>query len=607
MITAKEITQLAADLKAEFGGQQANDKLDSQLIRQRHVVDAQADPKRLVKPVGSGYGHLVTKQNYAVLSSRPFVAFHSPRGTLDEHAEMLEGATQGMWKLSGAVLAWLMSVQDVVEVGRGVLWVCHVPQLWRGLDFQQKESESGKEYLDRVDNLKLANWPIVARHVDVRDCWPTFTLKREVDQVVKLGKITVRQAKAAYGLSSEKKDTEKLDVIEYADWTHMVTVLGGKTEAEFAKEPFEHNMGMNPFIFLEAPPVSENDEGIVWEGAVANLRHLIPAMDGMITDVAHNTKRETHSPRVFSLDLEGRRSLSPDSKADADLIPVTPDGDIVLDLKEGVLRLSGSVTSPDIPAAIAMLRSFTQENAVRATLMGILERGDTSGVTYNTGAQLAQKQFDPAIEWLTAAAENVAKHFIAAIVAFSETFKDIKGLEDDKIPIYFVDSAGVSQRKKLGASDVKGWENRLQAKIEMGIPLNESSQIMTARLAADENMGVMSLATAMERFGHIANPLEEIRRRALDKIRRALVAQRVQAAQQVGFDIASQPANADILAQDFAALPPSVQQGVQMAAQQKGLGVPEARGEANRMRTGRGQSRSQAEATRAKLPESVQS
>ena len=263
-------------MKAEFGGQQANDNLDRQLIRQRHVVDAQADRKRLVKPVGSGYGHLVTKQNYAVLSSRPFVAFNSPRDTLDEHAEMLEGATQGMWKLSGAVLAWLMSVQDVVEVGRGVLWVCHVPQLWRGLDFQQKESESGKEYLDRVDNLKLANWPIVARHVDVRDCWPTFTLKREVDQVVKLGKITVRQAKAAYGLSSEKKDTEKLDVIEYADWTHTVTVLGGKTEAEFAKEPFEHNMGMNPFIFLEAPPVSENDEGIVWEGAVANLRHLIP-------------------------------------------------------------------------------------------------------------------------------------------------------------------------------------------------------------------------------------------------------------------------------------------------------------------------------------------
>src|SRR3989304_8064403 len=104
MKTEKEIPQLAADLKAEFGGQQANDKLDSQLIRQRHVVDAQADPKRLVKPVGSGYGHLVTKQNYAVISSRPFVAFNSPKDTLDEHAEMLEGAVQGWGKLSGANL-----------------------------------------------------------------------------------------------------------------------------------------------------------------------------------------------------------------------------------------------------------------------------------------------------------------------------------------------------------------------------------------------------------------------------------------------------------------------------------------------------------------------
>jgi hypothetical protein len=103
----------------------------------------------------------------------------------------------------------------------------------------------------------------------------------------------------------------------------------------------------------------------------------------------------------------------------------------------------------------------------------------------------------------------------------------------------------------------------------------------------------MSLETAMERFAHIANPLEEIRKRDLDKIRAALVEQRVQAAQQVAFQIAAAPANSDILAQDFAALPPSVQQAIQMSAQAQGQSVPEARAQANTVRTGRGQNPSQ--------------
>lgn len=90
----------------------------------------------------------------------------------------------------------------------------------------------------------------------------------------------------------------------------------------------------------------------------------------------------------------------------------------------------------------------------------------------------------------------------------------------------------------------------------------------------------------MELYTPIANTQEERRQRDLDKMKTALVEAWVQAAQQQAAMIASQPANSDILAQDFAALPPSQQQAVQMAAQQQGQTVPEARGEANRAREG---------------------
>ncbi len=603
MISEKEIEELSTQLEKDFGGQKNNDLLDIGIINQKHVVDAQADARRQVKAVGTGYGKLVTSQNRSFLSSRPFVAFNAPRDTLKAHAEMLEGANQGAWKLSGAFLAWLQGIQDVVNVGRAFLLIHSVPKLWKGLDFEQGKNESDKDYLARVDDLKLANWPIVAQKIDVRNTWPTFTLKRELDQVVSIREMTVRQADQAYGSKfGRKDDTEKLKLVIYSDHDHMVTVVRGQGNrftgipAQFAKEPWAHGMKMNPHVLMEAPPVPENDDGIMWEGSVAQLRYLVPEMDGALTDWRHNTKRDTHSETVFSLDLDGRRSLAPDGTSNADLITRTPDGDIVVDLKEGVTKVGGSTTNPDIPGVISAMRSFTQEGAIRPALLGILEQAGDSGVRYNTGAQMAQKQFGPAIDYLTVAAENVTKHILAAIVAFSETFKDL-GLKDDKIPMSFVDSKGISQREELSASDVKGWDTRLQAKIELAIPLNENALIVTARLAADEKDGVTSLETAMEHFAHIANPLEEIRKRDLDKIRAALVQQRVEAAQQIGFDIASTPANADILAQDFAALPPSVQQAVQMAAQQQGMSVPEARGQANTARTGRGQAPSQTAAT----------
>lgn len=602
-MNAKEINDLATHLEKEFGGQKDNDQTDKDLIRQKHVIDAQQDPKRKVSPVGTGYGKLVTAQNRSYLSATPFTVYTAPKDTLKAHAEMLGAATQAMWKLSGAHLAWLRSIRDVVDIGRGWLLIHPVPKLWKTPEFEQGD-ESYREYADRLLDLKLANWPIIAQHIDARNTWPTFTLKREVDQVVSIGKMTVRQVKEAYRIEVKGEDTEKLTVISYADHTHMKTVIAahggtgvgkfrvGGIDAETVSE-WEHGMKMNPYVLMEAPPLSENDDGVLWEGSVAALRYLIPEMDGALTDWRHNTKRQTHSQTVYELDLESRRAANPDAQSNADLITKTPDGEIITNLNEKIYPLEGARTNPDIPGVIAAMRSFTQENAIRSALLGISEGGE-SGVEYNTKAQIAQKDFGPAIDFLSAAAENVDRHFIASIISFSETFKDIKVKED--IPLYYVDAEGISKKSSLSASDVRGWENRLQAKIDLAIPVNRNQEIITARMASDLQNGVLSLETAITLYTPVANPLEEIRKRDLDKIRAALVQQRVQAALQLGAEIASAPANADILAQDFAALPPSVQAAIQSAAQSQGQTVPEARGQANIVREGRGQALSQTEA-----------
>lgn len=591
MLTPREIDELAEHQKRQFSHQRDNDILDKEIIRQKHIIDAQKDKKLQVRPVGTGYGKLVSAQNRSYLSATPFNAFTAPRDTLKAYAEELEAAVQAIWGLSGTWLAWLRSIRDVVDVGRGWLLIHHLPKLWTGPEWEQG-NQTDREYADRLTELKLANWPVVGQHIDVRDTWPTFTLKREVDQVVEIREMTARQLEEAYNSRfGLEKDTEKVKVIVYADHTHMRTVVSrhggvgpfGAVPAEDALEPWEHGLGMNPYVLMEAPPLSENDEGIVWEGSVAALRYLIPEMDGALTDLRHSGRKSARAQRVFTLDLEERREGAT-KKSNADLIPITPDGDIVMSLKEGVTLLGAAQANPDLAGFLGIARSFTQENAVRASLLGIAENASESGVEFNTKSQIAQNDFGPAIDFLSVAAENVARHFLASIIAFSETFADI-GLTDT-IPLSFVDSKGISKKTNLVAKDLKGWDKRLQAKISAQIPINQNQMIVTARLASDPVNGIMSMETAMELYTPIANPLEEMRKRDLDKIRAALVEQRVQAASQVAFQIAATPANSDILAQDFAALPDTVKQGIQMAAQAQGQTVPEARGAANTVREG---------------------
>jgi hypothetical protein len=466
------------------------------------------------------------------------------------------------------------------------------PKSWKGPEWERGD-ESDSEYNARLRDLKLDNFPVVARHVDVRNTWSTFTLKRELDQVTGIREMTVRQIKEAYPEISvgKKKDTEKLKVIEYGDSTHLKTIIakhGGKmgigvTPPQLAHE-WIHGMKMNPYVLLEAPPLSENNEGVVWEGSVAALRYLIPEMDGALTDIRHSGRKAARAQRVFELDLEARRQDNPDAKT-ADLITFTPDGDIVTNMGEKIYLLGAAQANPDNSLFMGIARSFTQENAIRPSLLGISENASESGIEFNTKSQIAQNDFGPAIDFLSEAAKNVARHFLASIISFSETFKDI-GVKDDKIPLSYVNSKGISQRTDLIASDLKGWDKRLQAKIELQIPVNANQQITTARLAADPVAGIMSTETAMELYTPIANPLEEMRKRDLDKIRAALVEERVRAAQQIAQQIASTPANADILAQDFAAQPETVKQGIQIAAQAQGQTVPEARAAANTVREG---------------------
>lgn len=598
--SAKEIVELYEELRTEdFRGQSDEDTKAQGIVTQKYLVEMQKDPNwpSGLKAVGTGYGALVTKQNYAFLATLPFTRFNALRETQKEHAEMLEQANEATWKASGARKAWLRATGDAATIGRGVVSVFPVPKRWSGDEFKQKSNESDKDYLSRLTELKLANFPIVVSHVDPRNCWPTFDEMGEVDQVVRKHRLSVRQIRRQYGISLDGNDREKIDIYLYTDDEWALTVIKG----EYAKT-FEHGLGMNPLVFLEMPILPDNDEGLRWAGSVFDLRHLIPEMDGAFSDWRHQTKRQTHSQMIYELQLEERRQQSPDAKSNADLITLTPDGDVVLNVGEKVYdQFTQGIVNPDLLGFLSFATALTKENAIRPVLLGILEQGGDSGVRYNTGAQLAQGSFGPAIENLKLSAEGVTRRLLASVTALSKDFSDIT--DADKVPVIYADGKGGSKTIEIGPKDVAGWggPGTIQARIELNIPINENAEIVTGRLAADRESGLMDEEQAMERFAHVENPRETKHKRRLDRIERALDDSLIQFVQARSLQLQAQPGTSpNVLQQRFAALPPQVQQAIQAAAQAKGQPVPEARGEAGRAQTGLPQAPSNTQGTMLK-------
>lgn len=601
MLTVKEIVDLATELGKQFQGQKALDELCLGIVMQKHIVEMAADPNFPSKPVGMGRGALITKQNYAFLATPPFTSFNAPKESQKAHAELLEQANGAVWKASGARKAWLRATSDVASVGRGWLTIYASPKRWSGEEFKKKDDETDKEYLERLRELKLEKFPIVASYVDFHDCWPTFDEMGEVDQVVKKSRMKVRQIKREYGVTlADKRDEEEVEVIRYADSEEARTIIGGKDAVE-AREPFEHGLGMNPFVLLEAPVLPDNDDGWRWAGSVFDLRHLIPELDGAFSDLRHQTKRQTHSQPVLNLDLEGRRLQSPTAKSNADLIEDSPDKPLILDLKESHSdRFPHGLTSPEVMAFLDRGDMVVKENAIRPVLLGILE-GDASGVKYNTGAAIAQGSFGPAIENLGLAADGVTRRNLASIKALSKDFADIT--DADKVPVIYADGKGGSKVIEIGPDDVRGWggAGTIESRIDLNIPINENAEIMTARAYADSKDGLGSTETALRRWCHVEDPIREMRTRRKEALTLALDASLVRCIEARGMQIQAQPTTQPgVLAQRMAALPPEIQGVIQQYGASRGQqipGLPEARGAGATMRATQPQNPSQTVAT----------
>src|SRR3990170_2913454 len=532
VLNVHEITELAEQLEKEFQAQREEDAETRQILHRKGLITAQNTQDKLpMDRIVTGYPALIVEQDYSFLTPPPFLRVNPLKPGQERHSEKLETALLGIWKLSqGISNVWLDMVYDFCWAGRGFSKIYPVPALWGE---GQYEDEKDEDFLERIKQLKEDTFPIVWRSVPVENTWPTFNIRGELDQVVEISQLRVRDVRRHYDLELKDKAADSMiKVIDYADSEYTCCVIDDKKVREW-----EHGMGICPYVMMQAPRGAPRGTNIHWTGALYHSRNVLMELDGLLTDVRYNTKRASRAQPVFNLNLDAR-GVTPEKRGKSEVIKFKPLEPIILDMDEKVTELEPARTNVDAYRLVEIFTGLTREVGFSAVLMGILQSGSESGILYNTAAQFAQKQFGPAITQLEKAAVDVGRKFFAALRSFAD--------DDEAIPILFTHPAN---------------------------PL-------------------LSYETVAARLLHIENAQEEEDKILGTQIRRALWPALIQIVQEQGLQLAQQPSGE--LGGMFGELDPGIQQAIAAYSQSQGQPLPPeianmARGMANTARAGMGQ------------------
>jgi hypothetical protein len=603
---ALEIHGLATELEGVYSNQRALDNLVNSQFLQRHIVETiQPKGKKQIipiKPVGAGFAARVVKEDVSFLSAQPFARVNAPKSDQEKKASQLEAALQGIARHSAYdPQIWVKGVTDLALFGRCWWNVYPNPKAWSGVDFDQGD-EDEEEFIERVLALKRDRFPIVWRNIEARNTWCTWKGNGQLDEVVEIRSMTKRQIEQAYGPGYVSEDAkhhygyrDEIKVIEYADDTDCKTVVCAAQPA-LAYE-FAHGLGTNPYVLAQQPPPPPNEFGWYWTGSTFDLRHVIEEIDGRLADINWNIRQATRAGKVAYVSPELRMS-DPETAGAPPSIDIVPDGLTVMWMGEKIETLLPNAINADTYRFIELVMGFARESHVRPILTGALQSGQ-SGVLYNTAVQLAEKDFGPTLDSLKHAYEDICKRFLRSARVITE--------DGDTIPIYH-SSNGTNYSLELTNKDTRGWDNLIQGRISVAVPLNENAQVATAKLATSSQPGspaLLSVRTASAKYLGIEDRDYEQQSVDSERLAQAVIDALIPMAQERALQLAGgQPVASDSLGQRIQALPESFQQAVQIHAGRLGQAVPQIsnsnRGAMNQVRTGV-QTPSQTEATRAQV------
>jgi hypothetical protein len=612
---AKDVDKRTREKEASSGSQQ---KLDKQMIsqyHQDHVIDAyqpkSTGNKKIVKPVGMGIVGTQIDRNVHVLRPRPTARVNAVGG--QEAERHVSGKIEpwlniAVWLSQGDFPVWDTGLLDQNLIGEFVSKVLPAPQFWaddevadeveklNSLVSEGAPEEEIKKQKARLQRAKDDNWPIVWRYVDptsTYDAWDERG-RAEVFEVRKITRETIESRFGAIDLPDDVKKDAELEVIEYANHTHVASVLRrgsgrvSKRPAQFLKEPWEHGMGMLPYTFIRFDPMRQNDRGHTRRGASYHGREMVQMVDESITDLRTVSRKEVETPLWARLIPRLRAALGLEEKSITieEGVPV-----VLLQGEEGSEEI-GRVATPTVNPNLFALVQFGAEyldrsGAHRPETIGQGPAGQ-SAVHLDTARQAQITELSVAHFNAQDGFANICKLHLRALP------------EDDKVTIRAADTKHGSREISLTREDSEKYELLIQGVIKLALPVNRGAAVTNARLLTEARgpgqRPLLSDVAVLQSELNVENPMDEIDKVNEQLVVNALVDQYIETLKRQA-QIASgelSPEEIAAIAQGFADLPQQAQQALLARfsgdiPQELGGGGQLARGAANTARTTRGQ------------------
>ena len=525
---AKAIEKLAKRKSEDFNSQ-LND-LDNKAIEQylqtdrKSLYQPEGQGEAALRPVGSGMMGFMDDQDVSVLHTKP-LARVEPLGDRDarQHAsgKLEPWLNSAIWIGAGGYRVWDKGVLALVNVGRFWSKVLPAPQITIGDDLgkmiaelnQLMEQEASEEEIrrvkDKISDYKAnpANFPIRWLYVATAT-WPVYDERPGHSEVVEKRKISCDVVEEKLGrLPDEYKDKKNIEVIEYANDIWVATVLphGGDRESGFLIPPWEHGLGVNPYVLIEGNPLPDNDEGWEWRGGAFHMRHLLPAVDEVLSDFSTNIHNETVTPPYVVVNLEQRAAHGIEDKT----IEVSPNKTVKMYTGQGWREEAGrfptATLNPDALKFVTLAQELAYIGGLnRPALAGIAPSGQ-AGVTLETARQIATGEMKIPHSSLEEGFAQIGSRFLRAVKSLAERYPDILG----EITVRAEDKEHKSKPISIGPKDVRGWEYNVRGRVTLNIPINEGANVTNASIAGNPDHPFLSDDSIRERYFRHEDPVEE--------------------------------------------------------------------------------------------------
>lgn len=530
--TAKYIVGLLKRKEEEFGNQARDfDKDAVEQYLQTNIKSAytpagknvQGEPD--IKAVGSGAIGFMQDQDVSIIHTKPFghiIAFGGKDA--ERHASQVvePWVNTAVWLGAQGEPVWDKGCLNLENVGRCWFKVLPAPQLWQGEDLEElvkawneadgeEERKSAKE---KVEEYKAnpANFPIVWKRCAPSSTWPESDERPGVSEVVESRKMGVAAVEARLGeLPKEAKGEREIEVIEYANDVYVATAIKGATKWHhlgrdddfFLYEPWEHGLGVNPYVLINGLPMPDNNEGRTWRSATLHLHKLVPTMDEILTDMRTSFHKSAVTPYFVKADLALRAEQGIEEKQ----IKVEENKEVQMLITED----AGLFPTPEVnPTMFHFLNWGTQ--FMEIGMMGReAQAGQTmsgqSAVSQEQARQVANGRLAIPHQSLQDGFAQVCERFLRAVVALNKKFPEsmdkvtirqkVKGNKDE------VGEFGNKGREiAVGPDDVKDFFYSIKGRIKLNIAINENSNVTNARMSTDKSQGRPLLAdsSALQRY-----------------------------------------------------------------------------------------------------------